>query len=339
MRLRRSSSGDSGMARALYYDGVQIHTDLSVDQVTDAFRASEGVLWVDLVETPAAEARPLLEGVFGFHPLAVDDALEETHVPKVDDWHTYLYLVLYAIHVDLSRDDPLDLLELDLFVTPHCLVTYQARADSTIEHMWRTMRSDPRAFSRGAPHLAYQLLDGLMVDYMLALEELDGQIEMLEDIVFEEPSEKLLGEAFVLKRALLRLRRALVPQREVLNKLSRGDFATIDRGYSVYFRDIYDHLVRLYEITDTMRDEVNGMLDMYLSVVNNRMNEVMKTLTVITTLFMPLSFLAGFFGMNFFQPSRPLPTWTGSVALGLTLAAMAVLPLAMYGWMSRRNLI
>jgi magnesium transporter len=325
--------------RAIYYDGEQLRTDVSVDDLADAFRASKGVLWLDLVETPAAEARPLLEEVFGFHPLAVDDALEETHLPKVDDWHAYLYLVLYTLHVDLTQEDLLDLLELDLFLTPHCLVTYQVHANSTVERMWSTLQSDPRAFSRGAPHLLYQLLDGLMVDTMHALEALDGHIEMLEDVVFEEPSEKLLGEAFALKRALLRLRRALVPQREVLNKLSRGDFAVIERAHSVYFRDIYDHLVRLYEITDTMRDEVNGMLEMYLSLVNNRMNEVMKTLTVITTLFMPLSFLAGFFGMNFFQASTPLPAWTGSLALVLTLATMALLPLVMYVWMSRRNLI
>ena len=327
------------MIRIIHYDGVSVRTDIARDDLAGLVNEPRGVLWVDLVETPAAEARPLLENVFGFHPLAVDDALEETHIPKVDDWQTYLYLVLYAIHVDTAQDDILDLLELDCFLMPRCLVTYQAHADATVERLWQAVQTDPRAFSRGAPHLFYQLLDRLMVDYMLALEQLDERVEALEDIVFRAPSERLLSEAFTYKRVLLQLRRSLVPQREVLNKLSRGDFATIERAESVYFRDIYDHLVRLYEITDTMRDEVNGVLEMYLSVVNNRMNEVMKTLTVITTLFMPLSFLAGFFGMNFFGPSVSLPAWTGVLSLSLTLGGMVVVPLVMYGWMSRRGLI
>ncbi len=327
------------MIRIVYYDGESVRTDFTPDDLASLLQDPQGVLWVDLVETPVTEARPLLEGTFKFHPLAVDDALEEQHLPKVDDWGSYLYIALYGIHVDLSHEHLLELPELDCFLMPRCMVTFQAQAASTIEQLWQMVQTDPRAFSRGAPHLLYQLLDRLMVDYMLGLETLDGQVEALEDVVFQHPSEKLLGEAFAYKRVLLQLRRALVPQREVLNKLSRGDFALITQADSVYFRDTYDHLVRLYELADTTRDVVNDILEMYLSVVNNRMNEVMKTLTMITTLFMPLSFIAGFFGMNYFQPSMPLPLWTGPVSLGLTLGAMGIVPAAMYWWMSRRNLI
>jgi magnesium transporter len=132
------------------------------------------------------------------------------------------------------------------------------------------------------------------------------------------------------------LRRIVAPQREVLNKLARGEYDVIDEERRVFFRDVYDHLVRMHDIIEGLRDLVSSALDTYLSVVNNRMNDVMKALTVITTLFMPLSFLSGFFGMNFFQPVVSLNAWTGSLAFGLTLGAMALLPAGMYLWMRRR---
>jgi magnesium transporter len=128
----------------------------------------------------------------------------------------------------------------------------------------------------------------------------------------------------------------VAPQREVLNKLARGDYALIDARDRMFFRDVYDHLVRLYDISESLRDLVGGALDTYLSVVNNRMNDVMKTLTVITTLFMPMSFLVGFFGMNFFQATVPFEAWTGRVAFGFVIATMIVVPLGMFLWMRRR---
>jgi len=136
---------------------------------------------------------------------------------------------------------------------------------------------------------------------------------------------------------LLHLRRIIAPQREVLNKLARDDYAVIDASARVFFRDVYDHLVRLHDINESMRDLVGGALDTYLSVVSNRMNEVMKTLTIVTTLFMPLSFVAGFFGMNFFQAIAPLDVWTGKSAFLLAMAVMTLLPASMYLWIRRRG--
>jgi magnesium transporter len=133
------------------------------------------------------------------------------------------------------------------------------------------------------------------------------------------------------------MRRILLPQREVLNKLARDDYRVIDPKDRVFFRDIYDHLVRLHDLNESLRDLVSGALDTYLSVVNNRMNEVMKTLTIITTLFMPITFVTGFFGMNFFEPAAQLIGWTGEQALSITLGILLALPLFMYLWMRRRT--
>ena len=333
-------ANDTNTVRVQYFspDG-QRQRDLSVDDIGSILRAQKGVLWVDFAETPPEYARPILEDLFGLHPLAVEDALEEKHTAKVDDWGEYLCLVFKAVALEEDQDPELRLLELDCFLMPRCLVTYQARRGATVDRCWDTIRADPLLLERGAPYLLYQLLDRLMDDYMATLDALDGQADAIEDQLFAKPTEALLAEIFGLKRTLLRLRKSLGAQREVLSKLTRSNYAVIDRADVLYYRDIYDHLVRLHDIADTMRELAGSVLDMYLSVVNNRMNDVMKTLTVITTLFMPLSFLVGFFGMNFFQPSATMPAWTGTVSFGLTVGAMVVMPLLMFWWMRRRGLI
>lgn len=278
----------------------------------------------------------ILLDTFAFHPLAVDDALEESHVPKIDDWQDYVYLVLHATYPGAEAGDALTTLELDCFIGPNYVVTYQAKAIDALTTLWENIERDSRTLQRSAAYVLYVVADTLASDYMQLLTVLDERIDAMEDRIFERPTNELLAQMFTLKRILLRLRRILSPQREVLNKLARGDYAVINARDRIYFRDVYDHLVRLYDITDDMRDLVGGALDTYLSVVNNRMNDVMKTLTVITTLFMPLSFLVGFFGMNFFQPVTSLPAWTGELAFTLTLAMMVLIPIGMYYWMRKR---
>jgi len=325
------------MIRSLHrtQDG-HLRTDLSPDEFTAALEDAGGLLWVDFADEPPETCEPILRETFDFHPLAVADALEEAHVPKVDDWGQYLYIVLHAAVFDGQDERPLDTLELDVFLGKNYLVTHQTRPIAALDRVWTACQRDERHLQRGTDHLLYKLVDELVADYMPVVEEIDEAIDQIEDQVFDDPTPSLLERVFTLKRALLRLRRIIAPQREVLNKLARGDYPVIDVEDRVFFRDVYDHLVRLYDITESLRDLVGSALDTYLSVVNNRMNEVMKTLTVITTLFMPLSFLTGFFGMNFFQPVVPLNAWTGRVAFGLMLAALLLLPTNMYLWMQRR---
>lgn len=140
---------------------------------------------------------------------------------------------------------------------------------------------------------------------MLIVGQVDQTIDAIEDFIFDRPTPRTLEQLFGLKRVLLTMRRILLPQREVLNKLARDDYLMIDPKDRIFFRDIYDHIVRLHDLNESLRDLVSRALDTYLSVINNRMNEVMKTLTIITTLFMPLSFIAGFFGMNLFFAQYP----------------------------------
>jgi magnesium transporter len=277
-----------------------------------------------------------LRDTFGFHPLAIDDALEQSHVPKVDDWGLYMYLVLHAIVFDPLSDEPLTTLELDMFLGSNYIVTYRTQRLDAVDRVWTACQRDERHLQHGVGHLLYKIADELVADYMPAIERIDEAIDQIEDQVFDNPTPSMLESIFVLKRALLHLRRIIAPQREVLNKLVRGDYAVIDAEERIFFRDVYDHLVRLYDIAESLRDLVGSALDTYLSVVNNRMNEVMKTLTVITTLFLPITFLVGFFGTNFFQPVASLNAFTDHPAFVLFMASMFLLPAGMYVWMRKR---
>jgi magnesium transporter len=326
------------MIRILYRpEGGHSRSDLKLEGLPPALKDPGGLLWVDFQAEPPEICEPILLQTFGFHPLAVDDALQETHVPRVDDWGSYLYLVLAAIRLHDESEPHIDTLELDAFLGHNYLVTHHDLPIASVDQVWNACQRDDRNLEKDVDHLLYKLVDELAASYMVVIEQLDDAIENTQDEVFEKPTSSTLETIFALKRALIQLRRVLTPQREVLNKLARGDFAVIDAQDRVFFRDVYDHLVRMHDITESLRDLVGGAVDTYLSVINNRMNDIMKTLTVITTLFMPISFVAGFFGMNFFAPATPLAAWTDQPAFVIMLAVTLLTPIGILLWIRRRG--
>ncbi|HET7011854.1 MAG TPA: magnesium/cobalt transporter CorA [Anaerolineales bacterium] len=325
------------MIRWLHRRGSgEIATGLATAELAAALREPGGLVWVDFVGEPPEVCEPILRGIFNFHPLAIDDALAETHVPKVDDWGEYLYIAIHAIRFEAEAEQPLTTHELDAFLGRDYLVTHHDDAIPAVDKVWDRCQRDQRAIKAGADHLYYALADDVVLGYMESVEAIDESIEDFEDVVFERPTPDTLGRVFSLKRGLLQLRRIVSPQREVFNRLARDEFQVIDGKDRVYFRDVYDHLVRLHDINESMRDQVSGILEIYLSVINNRMNEIMKTLTVITTLFMPITFLTGFFGMNFFGPTESFGAWTSWPAFAVTMAILVLTPVSFYLWVRRR---
>lgn len=309
---------------------------LSPDDIQKIMSEQTGLVWLDLNGDELDVCRKVMEDVFHFHPLAVDDALVETHIPKIDDWGDYIYLALEGVHSEQLLDDINKSLELDVFMGAQYIVTYHSQTIRAVEVVWANCQRDQRLLQRGSNYLLYQIMDELANEYMLLIDRLDERVEDIEDKVMEEPDSDLLQSIFRIKRSLLNMRRIVAPQREVLNKLSRGDFELVNQKERMYYRDVYDHLVRVQDITENLRDLVSGALDTYLSVVNNRLNDIMKTLTIITTLFMPLSFLTGFFGMNFFEPGGGMRDWTAMLPFLITLGIMVALPAGMFLWMRKR---
>ncbi len=326
------------MLHAIYYKGNgDLLTEIVPADYAAAIQDKAGVLWVDFSGEEPEPSEKILLQIFQFHPLAVDDALRETHVPKVDDWEQYLYIAMNAISFTSGEDD-IESIELDVFLGDNYIVTHHDLPIQALDRVWDMCKKDSRHFKRGADHVLYKLTDELIVDYMQVVENLDEEIELVEGEVLGNPSTEMVQKIFTLKRATLHLRRVLSPLREVLNKLARDDYAVIDAKDRVYFRDVYDHLVRLHDISESLRDLVGGVLDTYLSVINNRMNEIMKTLTLITTLFMPISFVVGFYGMNFFQPtSEKLIPWTSNFAFIVMMIVVLGTPITMFTWMRFRK--
>lgn len=328
------------MIRSLYFaPGKPIRKDIPAHEFTQLTQNAEALLWVDFVNESPERCLPILQS-FGFHPLAIDDALQETHSPKLDDWGDYLYIALNYLNAEENGDSwETEVDELDIFLGQNYIVTHHDHPISAIDETWAACDRDPRNVQEGADHILYKITDNLVAGYMPAVEKIDEAIDQIEDQVFDRPSPRTLERLFGLKRVLLAMRRILLPQREVLNKLARDDYKVIDPKDRIFFRDIYDHLVRLHDLNESLRDLVGGVVDTYLSVVNNRMNEIMKTLTTITVLFMPLTFLTGFFGMNFFEPLGNLKSWTTNPVFYLTMVTIFVMPIGMYIWMRRRTWI
>jgi magnesium transporter len=316
--------------------GGVLRSDAGLDSLPRLLRRRGSLIWLDFLAEPPEACEPILRRAFDFHPLAIDDALQETHVPKIDDWGDYLYVALHAVHLD---PDGLELgsVELDAFLGRNYLVTHHDAPVAALDRIWDRCQRDPRPFHGRASRLFYVLTDELVSGTMGTVEDLDAALEAIEDEVLLRATPPTLERLFRLKRGLLRLRRVLGPQREVFNRLAREGYGVIEPDDRVYFRDVYDHLVRLHDIHEGMRDQASAALEIYLSVVNNRMTEVMKTLTIIATVFLPISFLTGFFGMNFFGGTFPIRA-DGWVTLFFAAASVMVVgPVGFLLWARRRG--
>jgi magnesium transporter len=320
------------MIRAFYRSGAgQVTLDLPATDWHAALHDPRGVLWVDFDAALPTEVEPLLRDTFGFHVLAIDDALCQTHVPKIDDWGDYIYAVVHSVIFNLESLT-VATHELDIFLGLNYLVTYHHQPIDAVGRLWRHVDQDRRELERGPDYLLYLLLDVLTAAYMPTIDALDSALDALETTVFIQPTPQTLGTIFAVKRAALHLRRIIGPQREVLNKLARDDYAVIDPKDRMFFRDVYDHLVRLVDLNETLRELTSGTLDIYLSVTSNRINDVMKILTIISAFFMPISFVVGFFGMNFSGLPFDSP-WLLAGAMGV----IVMTPLLMLYWFRRRG--
>jgi magnesium transporter len=236
--------------------------------------------------------------VFGLHPLILEDILNTDQRPKLEDHGDYLYIVLKRFHTEEgSRLVPE---QVSIVLGSNYLISLQEKEGKLLDPVRERLRNDRgRLRKGGADDLAHALLDGIVDGYFSILDHFGEEIETLEEALMSRPSPETLRAIQILKREMILLRKAVWPLREVVGNLSRSDSPLIREVSFLYFRDVSDHTVQIIDTIETYRDMLSGMLDIYLSTISNRMNEVMKVLTVIATIFMPLTFLAGVYGMNF----------------------------------------
>jgi len=294
--------------------------------------AQAETLWVDL-EGPTLEELEGLGRLFHFHPLTIEDCLHGGQRPKLEEYDGYLFLVLHALPQtcgDPSLIEEMD--ELYIYVTPRALVTVHQREIEAVRKIRDRCHKEPSLLTHNPAFLLHLLSDAVVDQFFPFLDRLEEEIDELEDRVLTSPSRAVLSRLFVLKRTLIHLRKSISPLREVFNSLSRRDYAFIDPKNALYFRDVYDHLIRTSEIIDASRDLVATTVEAYLSVTSNRLNDVVRQLTLIATIFLPLSFITGFFGMNF----EHIP-WKDPWLFLLALLAILAVPLLMFRWFARRG--
>jgi len=257
------------------------------------------VTWINVDGLHRAEILETIGDYFRLHPLVLEDILNTGQRPKVEDFGDYIYIVLKMLH---SEDTNGEIVEeqLSLVLGPTFVISFQEREGDVFDPIRERIRNGRgRIRKMGSDYLAYALIDSVVDNYFIALEKLGEEIEFLEEELVTNPTTETLQVIHDLKRELVFLRKSVWPLREIISGLERGESTLIRESTGIFLRDVYDHTIQVIDTVETFRDIVSGMLDIYLSSVSNRMNEVMKVLTIIATIFIPLTLIAGIYGMNF----------------------------------------
>jgi len=260
-------------------------------------------VWVDLSSPTDDEARILSEP-FGFHELAIEDALSEIHTPKVESYSDHLYLILHGIDFHAAQHT-FATHEVDIFLGEQFLVTVHDEFSRSVAHLLEVCDRNDHVLAEGPAALLHRIIDTMVDNYRPEVDKLEARLDEIEAHVFQSPSQDDVRQILGLKRDVASLRRVVTPQRDVVGRLARREFSLISEPLSYRFRDVYDHLVRLAEEANLYHDRVTSLLDAHLSFTSNRLNRVMKTLTIISTIFLPLTVFTGMFGMNVTLPVFP----------------------------------
>jgi len=266
-------------------------------EISELCLGKQNVVWAD-VSDPTSEDFLELAEEFGFHPLSIEDCRNAHQRPKVEEYPGYYFIVLYEAEL-VGEHDNLELRELNIFLGANYLVTVHSRPIRAVKTATRLWTEWTDRAEQGSGLLAYLLIDAVVDDYLPLLDILSERMDELEDQIFGEFQPESMHEIFRIKKQLLYLRRSITPLRDVFNTLLRREQPIFARETHVYFQDVFDHIIRVADTIDTLRDMLGSTMDAYLSVAGNRMNMVMKRLTSIATILMSVTLIAGIYGMNF----------------------------------------
>ncbi len=321
------------MARTrLYRDGTLADEGFPVSKVSDYLAETDAVVWFDLCEPTAADLASISDEL-GLHPLAVEDAVAEHQRAKLDRYQSHLFVTSYQVRLDVASGE-LHTSEIDAFVTPRALVTVRRSKDFDIDGVLRRWDGSPDLASSGVGFLLHGLLDYVVDTHFEAVQQLDGQIEALEDQLFDDnPRDKeMQRRTFELRKSLVLLRRVVLPMREVLNSVLRRDLHVVDEQILPYFHDVYDHVLRATEWTESLRDLVTTILETHLTVRGNRLNVIMKQVTSWAAIIAVPTAVTGFYGQNV-----PYPGFGHTSGLWVSTVIMVVLSVGLYVVFRRKD--
>jgi magnesium transporter len=279
-------------------DGIEERELASVDECFP-YKDSPAMTWINIDGLHEVDVIQKLGDGFGLHPLVLEDIVNTGQRPKMEDFEDYLFLIIKMLTYD-DEEGVVKAEQFSLVLGPHYVISFQEKVGDVFEPLRERLRKGKGRIRKGGPdYLLYALIDAIVDNYFVVLENIAEEIESLEDRIMIDPTTDLLQTIHNLKRELIFLRKSVWPLREAVSALERGDSGLVQEKTAIYLRNVYDHTIQIVDTIETFRDMVSGMLDVYLSSVSNKMNEVMKVLTIIATIFIPITFLAGIYGMNF----------------------------------------
>ena len=329
-----SRHGDEAkLARSFYREGTgTVVRDLSIRELSACVREGRGPLWVD-IDTAVRPQLALLEKVFGFHHLAIEDAMNPNSRAKVESYDGYLFIVLRTVSLDEQTTDPYDLETENIyfFIGQNVLVTAHNGPSRLVDSVAEVVVRNPDLLGRGPGRLAHQVMDAAVDSFFPVLDRIDDFIDSLEERVFQEFKEEALRDIFAVKRMVLSLRRYLAPEREIFNVLTNRPSPFLAPDIQLYYRDIYDHVLRINDALDTYRDLLSSTMESYLSQVSNKLGQVTKGLSLVATLSVPFVVVSGMWGMNFAKVPLDVHPYGFIIMLVVQLALGAGLL-----WMLRR---
>lgn len=315
----------------VFKNGRMVSRDLEPDLLRLVLYDDDVQLWVDLEAPTDKEAKDILETAFTFHPLAIEDCVTVSERPKVDEYETCIFLVLHA--VDYSSHE-FQTTEIDLFIGKNFLVTYHRNPLRGVNMTMDLVLKNSATIARAPDRLAYNILDRLLENYDPALDDLSKDFAEIEKDILESKSGDFLTGVLGLKSEVQRLRAIIGPQREVLSRIAHGEFAVVRKHLLPYFRDLLNRLERIHDLSDGYRDTLNNLLQVHLSIQQMHVNQVIKVLTVLATLALPIVAVASYYGMNVKLPEHELSGWRAHAwVLGLT----GIITGSLYLWLRRKK--
>jgi magnesium transporter len=306
-----------------------------VKEIDDAFlfKDDKRITWINIEGLQKISIIEKIGNHFNLHPLVLEDIANTTQRPKMEDYTDYLFVVLNMLQYS-EEDKEIKREQVSLILGSNWVISFQETEGDVFDTIRERLRSDKgRIRKMGADYLVYVLMDTIVDNYFAVLEKIGEKIEEIEDEIVTNPSPVTLQTMHDLKRQMIMLRKSIWPLREVINRLERWESKLINESTDIFLRDLYDHTIQVVDAVETFRDMLSGMMDIYMSSVSNRMNEVMKVLTIIATIFLPLTLVAGIYGMNF----RIMPELQWEMGYPFALLIMLAVGIIMLIYFKRKN--
>lgn len=324
----------------VYHNGTDhIDEGFPAEKLPELIANKESLVWID-IEKPHEQDNVILSDVFHFHPLTIEDAIETRNHPKVESYNDYIFLIVHGVTMETNSTNFITR-ELDIYLGQNFVLTYHHESLRSIDSLKSQIRANTFHCERGADYLLHQILDKLVDLYIPVVDDFDAAINNLEDRIFQmnKGSNKILAEVMILKRSVARLVRISSKQMDVLARLANGEFPLISKDVLPFYRDIYDHLHRVSVLSENYRDLVGGLLNLHFNVVANRTGDVVKTLTIFSAIILPLTLIAGIYGMNFENMPELKTRYGYFAALGLMMIVAGVLLIYFWrkGWIFARD--